>query len=203
MRDLPWIEHCCHRCALPLAENQILCGHCHQQQPSYDSVLALWRYEYPIDQVISRIKYKQDLACIRLATSQLSQAVGKHLLTSEAGIDVLVPVPSHWLRRIQRGIQQATLLCKILSDHINIPRLHALKKVRHTLTQQGLNRAQRRRNLDHSIVVSETVTDLRIALVDDVMTTGMTAEICSQQLLKAGAKSVQVFCLARTPAPHD
>lgn len=203
MRELPWLESCCQRCALPMDESADLCGNCQKSSPSYDSVLALWRYEFPIDQVISRIKYKQDLACIRLAASQFSLAVNKHIQMSDNPVDVLVPVPAHWQRKLNRGIQQAALLCKILADHSNTPRLHALKKHQATHTQQGLSRDQRQRNLADSFTADSRVAGLHIGLIDDVMTTGATAEICSQQLLQAGAKSVQVFCLARTPAPTD
>jgi ComF family protein len=121
-------------------------------------------------------------------------------------VDVLIPVPLHWRRQWQRGFNQAELLCRTL--HATCPELESctvapkwVKRQRSTAAQSGVSARQRVGNLQGAFTVSEPCDNLRIAIVDDVLTTGATAAAVADVLVDAGARYIEVWCLARTPAP--
>jgi ComF family protein len=107
----------------------------------------------------------------------------------------------HWRRRLQRGDNHAHYLAQIFSEQLGIPLLRGVKRQRYTQPQESLSKAQRRANLKRAFAVSSKLdlTGMRLAIVDDVMTTGATANALSQCLLNAGATQVHIWCLARTP----
>ena len=123
-------------------------------------------------------------------------------------IDLLVPVPLHWRRRWQRGFNQSELLARQLQRRqpaIAQCRLETrlLKRSRATAAQSGMPAEQRSDNLQGAFTARGSCDSLRIALVDDVLTTGATARAAAWTLLEAGAQSVELWCLARTPSPQD
>ena len=193
-QDLPWLKNRCLRCALPLT-TEGLCGSCLKQAPRFDRCLACWEYGFPIDGLISRFKYHGDLASGAL--------LGELALTSFKPdfIDGLLPVPMHWRRRLQRGYNQTELLATQWGAALNIPVLRPLKRVVATPTQQGLSAHARRRNLQgaFTLVKPKQVRGKRLVIVDDVLTTGATANSLAAILRRAGATEVSVWCLARTP----
>jgi len=111
--------------------------------------------------------------------------------------DGLVPVPLHWLRRWRRGFNQAEVLARAVGARHRLPVLAgALARVRPTPQQHGDLEA-RRRNVREAFAVRAVVTGRRLLLVDDVFTTGATADACAAALLRAGAAEVGVLTLAR------
>lgn len=110
--------------------------------------------------------------------------------------DIVVPVPMHWLKRWQRGYNQTQLLAQQFPQ----PVWPALKKVRSTHSQAGLNRQQRQHNLTGSFQVvpwlQAELIGKRVLLIDDVYSTGATTEACTTQLLRAGVASVQIAVVA-------
>ncbi|MFT6367027.1 MAG: ComF family protein [Halioglobus sp.] len=121
-------------------------------------------------------------------------------------IDLIVPVPLHWRRLWHRGFNQAELLARKI--HAIAPDLHntdidvkRVTRTRATESQSGLSATGRGDNLNGVFDSKKKCEGMHIAVVDDVMTTGSTAEALSKCLLKAGAKSVEIWCIARTPAP--
>lgn len=113
--------------------------------------------------------------------------------------DVIVPVPSHWRRRLWRGFDQAAVLARELSRLTGIPAAQALRRTRHTTVQAGLTRRQRRMNIRgcFQTVLREKIRGRRVLLIDDVFTTGATANAAAEALKAAGAAHVGVFTLAR------
>ena len=113
-----------------------------------------------------------------------------------------MPLSSKRLR--QRGYNQAALLAQWLSAALNIPRHeHWLLRTQDTDAQQVLDAKNRKRNVLQAFRLAPgvQVTGLHLALVDDVLTTGATAQSLARLLVKAGARRVDVYCLARTPKP--
>ena len=106
----------------------------------------------------------------------------------------------------QRGFNQSEMLARWLGTDLQLP-VHSdwLLRPREGAHQQELDAAARKRNLRQAFALSEraAVTGLHLALVDDVLTTGATAETLARLLLRAGARRVDVYCLARTPKPGD
>jgi len=148
------------------------------------------------------MKYQQDLSVTKLLCSLMAQHFTEQQPLQNSP-DVITAVPQHWRRQLSRGIHQADLLGREISRQSGIPFLNLSKKSRHTMTQQGLTRRQREHNLQGAFNVTAPVEGLRIALVDDVMTTGATAEELSRCFLSEGALAIDVYCLARTPSHTD
>jgi ComF family protein len=109
-----------------------------------------------------------------------------------------MPVPLHWRREWQRGYNQSLLIAQPLSKWLNIPLdSTSLQRLRHTPPQHELSGAKRRRNLKNAFHYSPALPYRKIALVDDVVTTGSTMNTISQLLHQHGVEEVQVWCLAR------
>jgi ComF family protein len=114
-------------------------------------------------------------------------------------VDMIVPVPLHWRRKLWRGFNQSELLARPLESRLRVPVVLAIRKCRHTETQASSTPAERRSNLTGAFVLAgpNIVEGKRVLLVDDVLTTGATVTICSALLRRGGAKSVTVLTLAR------
>lgn len=204
--ELPWLGDHCLVCALPLPGAGLTCGGCLQRPPSFDRVEAPWRYAFPVDSLITRFKHQAKWPLGRL----LGELLSRHLLHAfDEGLarpDLLLPVPLADRRQRRRGFNQAALLARWLGEHLQLPvQQHWLQRVIDTPAQQQLDAATRQRNLRRAFALSpdSRVAGLHLALVDDVLTTGATAERLARLLKKAGAARVDVYCLARTPKPGD
>jgi len=194
--ELPRIAEYCLRCALPLPTRG-LCGRCQIQPPPYSRCISPLVYGAPISRLIAHFKYSGKLAYGRLLSGELLRRLR---LEASLDADLLMPVPLHWRRRWARGFNQAEIIGDELSRALHLPlQTRWLTRVRPTPPQQSLSANERRKNLRSAFVLRASVLGLRIALIDDVVTTGATVSEISQLLLNAGARSVQAWCLARTP----
>lgn len=130
---------------------------------------------------------------------RLYRPLGKLLLEFDlTSFDTVLPVPLSHRGIRDRGFNQSLLLAKAISSRVKIPLISdRLIKIRETPPQIGLNAKERTANLKGAFRVDGKFTGFRLLLIDDVMTTGATANECSKQLLKAGAVDVTVLTLAR------
>jgi ComF family protein len=208
-REMPVNQYCCVRCAIPLpvtstaSTSAFNCGACQHTPPPFDHVIAPWLYDDYFAHLIHRWKYRREQRMTTLLAELWRQRV--ELPTD---INVLIPVPLHWRRRWQRGFNQSELLarrlladCPELSSCTLAPRL--VKRRRATASQLGMTAVQRVSNLHGAFTVCGPCDNLRIAIVDDVLTTGATAATMANALADAGASYIEIWCLARTPAPGD
>jgi ComF family protein len=197
--DLPWLDSTCRRCALPLLRDGGLCGHCLLNLPSFDGCRAAFLYASPVDRLIGQFKNQRRLSAGKLLTSLLLDALR---LSPSVMPDLIAPVPLHWRRQLRRGFNQAAFIAEQLARQLDIPLASVAERRYATPKQQLLNRKQRLQNLHNTFVVNTAlVADKHVVIVDDVVTTGATAEALSGQLKHAGARRVDVWALARTPAP--
>jgi len=120
-------------------------------------------------------------------------------LPRDQQFDIVVPMPLHWRRRWRRGFNQSSLLARLTARRCGIPMLHAVRRTRSTATQAGLTNARRRENVSGAFRVTKgpAVRGRRVLLIDDVMTTGATANACALALKRGGASSVTLLALAR------
>ncbi|PRA26102.1 ComF family protein [Pseudomonas poae] len=203
--ELPWLMEQCEVCALPLPMNGLICGPCLKQPPAFKHVIAPWSYSFPVDSLISRFKHQARWPFGQL----LARLLGRHLQhrydnTALPRPDCLLPVPMARKRLRERGYNQALMLAKWLSKDLAIAQdEHLLLRPHETVAQQALDAKTRKRNLLNAFTLAPDapVQDRHFALVDDVLTTGATAHSLARLLMNAGARRVDVYCLARTPKP--
>lgn len=189
---LPWLGPACTRCATPLPSAGV-CGRCQQQPPRYDAAIAALRYEPPVAQWVQQLKFQRALAHARL----MGELLARHLPPAPP-IDAIVPVPLHANRLRGRGFNQALEIARPLAAVFGIPlSIDALVRTRATAAQTELPRARRRANVRQAFAVRRELPGLRIAVVDDVMTTGSTLDGVAAALKRAGAKEVHAWVLAR------
>lgn len=182
-----------------------LCHACRLHPPPFSRTVVALPYDFPWDGVLSRFKFggAVDLAPV-LATS-LAQAVTLALdLAPGTRPHAVWPVPLSETRLRQRGYNQAWELARRVARHLDLPaQARGLVRTRSTLPQSELSRDERLRNVAGAFAVRPRGADLtgqRLALVDDVMTTGATLGAAAQALREAGALEVQLWVVARTPA---
>ena len=197
--DLPWLGPACVRCALPLASDGQLCGQCQQQPPAFDRVIAPFRYAPPLDYLVQRLKFHQDLAMGRLLGQLLTETLATQPGPRPA---VILPVPLHRRRLAERGFNQALEIGRPLRDALGIPLDPRLaQRVRPTETQSRLPARERQRNLRRAYALGAVPLPDHIAILDDVMTTGTTVNELARLLKGAGVARVEVWVVARTVAP--
>lgn len=189
----------CPRCGGHLAADSPAgcCRRCRSQPPPFASVTFLAGYEYELREAVLAIK----TAChepLAVALAELLwQVRGKELTQLEA--DVVVPVPMHWARRLERGANAPDVLAERLARRLGLPLCPLLARRRHTVPQASLPGAARLTNLRRAFGLrsSYQCRGARVLLVDDVLTTGTTCGEAAGVLLRQGAASVHVAVLAR------
>ncbi|WP_213940241.1 ComF family protein [Pseudomonas sp. dw_612] len=204
--ELPWLGDHCQTCALPLPASGLTCGQCLQQPPAFERVAAPWTYSFPLDTLITRFKHNAKWPFGRLLGELLAQFLQHRFDEDLERPDALVPVPLATKRLRQRGFNQAAMLARWLSENLDIPCNETLLlRIQDTSAQQQLKAEARKRNLRNAFALAPgaSVSGLHLALIDDVLTTGATAQTLARLLMNAGAARVDVYCLARTPKPGD
>jgi ComF family protein len=195
----------CERLGIPFAYDPgpgILSLEAIADPPAYARARAAVRYEDVSRTLVHAFKYGDRLDLAPTLARWTAQA-GHELLD---GADALVPVPLYWRRLWARRFNQAAILAENISRMSAVPVLHdVLKRVRPTDQQVGLTRAERAANVQGAFRVSAegkaAIRGKRLVLVDDVLTSGATADTCARTLLRGGARTVEVLVFARVVAP--
>ena len=172
------------------------CSHCLQMPPRpWNHAMSVMQMRDSAEKVIYALKFGGAVAMAR----PLAELAAPLLDNPDFASDMIVPVPLHWYRQLQRTYNQSALLAIMLSKKLNIPYKTPLKRIRHTVRQATLSREERLKNLKDAFAVPcpATVAGKKILLTDDVLTTGSTLHACAQTLLSAGAAEVNVFTVAR------
>lgn len=202
--------HCiyCGKAFNSQATDSHACGACIQQPPRCAHARAFAMYDGAIMALIHALKYNHRI--------QLAAPLGRLLFWTFMqyreiqAVDAVVPIPLHASRLKQRGFNQALLLvrewpCLMRAVRENgTPQAsidpHVLARKRKTISQTGLGRDQRSKNVKNAFqaIRPHRIEGKRLLLVDDVYTTGATAEECAGTLITHGAASVSVLTLART-----
>ena len=198
-RDLP--HHTmpqCPQCAIPTPAGQV-CGICLNHPPAYDRSVAAFSYCFPVAQLIPELKYHSRLAIAHVLGQNLAHAVA-----ARPRPDLLIPMPLHPARIRQRGFNHATEIGRVVAGTLDVPLdIESCKRVRDTPPQVALAYDQRRRNVRGAFVCEGDVSGKRLALIDDVMTTGTSLDELAKTLKKAGAREVEIWVVARTLRAGD
>lgn len=203
LADLPWLGPSCWRCAAPLPV-RALCPDCQHRPPAYQRTLCPLRYASPASELVQQLKFQGKLAPAATLGHILADYVLGRCDTLPAYI---VPVPLHPSRLRARGFNQALEIARSVARVLEIPVYpRALRRVRNTAAQSTLDRGKRRGNVLGAFTTARALPDgplagpLRIALVDDVMTTGFTASEAARALRRARVETVEVWCCLRAPS---
>ncbi len=179
----------------------VLCAHCLQHPPEYDSAWAPLRYERPLDWLVTGLKFHQ-----RLSTARLLGELAAGLLAPvyarqpQQQPQLLIPVPLHASRLKSRGYNQALELARPLARALKLALdPFACSRTRATAAQSDLDAQHRAANVRGAFACQRDLAGLRVAVVDDVVTTGHTVNELTRVLKRAGAARVEVWSVARAP----
>lgn len=189
----PLPTRACPRCGHP-AQEAALCPECRAGPSHLDAIVATAVFTHPIRDAIHALKYENVAALAGPLGTRMADFWRARQLTA----DLIVPVPLHRGRLAERGYNQAALLARVLGQEVGVSLdERVLVRQRATAHQVGLGRTERQVNVAGAFVCRGDVTSKRVALIDDVCTTGSTLEACAEALRAAHAASVWAFTLAR------
>ncbi|MCE2027414.1 ComF family protein [Sessilibacter corallicola] len=194
---LPWNQHYCQHCAHPTASPVARCGNCLDSQNHYRRCVCPLIYDYPVDHLITRYKNNQH----RL--QGLLETVIQQGLTAfeHRDWDGVLAVPMHPKNQWRRGFNQSHVLASFVARTLHIPLIEGFQQSQLLSSQKALSRKQRQSNLKNAFQMTQSLHGKTLLLIDDVVTTGSTIEAASRTLQSAGAHSIDVLALARTPNP--
>lgn len=195
--DLPRLQReLCPKCALASPAGAV-CGRCLARPPAFDATQAALAYRFPADVLIQALKFRSELALAGFFGGLLAQRAA-----SEERVDVVVPVPLFPRRLKERGFNQAMEIARHVA-RVTGARLDPLacERIVDTPAQSDLPMDARERNVRGAFRCRSFLGE-RVAVVDDVMTTGSTLDEIARTLKRAGAARVVNWVLARTPPPN-
>ena len=190
--DLPQLAHTvCPICADQTTHGE-RCGACLRETPHFERTIALFRYDFPADRLVHALKYGHQLAVAAWSAQRLSERI------NPSDFDRIIPLPLHPERLRERGFNQSAEIAKAFQFWPKIPvdRGNVLR-TRATPPQADLPHKARHKNVRGAFECRADFTGQRLLLIDDVMTTGATANECARVLKLHGAKSVTVAVIAR------
>jgi ComF family protein len=200
--DQPLCEHChaglprltcshCPQCAMPTLHGEI-CGACIADPPAFTTVSAAFVYAWPLTTLIQQFKYAGNLALTRM----LADAIRAPGL---AAVDIIIPMPLAPARLRQRGFNQALELARHVGAALRTRiDARAIRRVRDSAPQAMLPWRERAKNIRGAFVYGADLSGMRVAVVDDVLTTGATLNELARTLRRAGATEVHGWMAART-----
>jgi len=195
--DIERVGAVCERCALRLDASAVDCPACRHADFAFDRSVACFDYRFPLDRLVQRFKYGADLALGGWLARALADRVER-----EPRMDLLVVPPLSAARLRERGFNQALEIARVVARRlaVRIAR-EAIVRTRETQAQAGLGRAARRANVRDAFACTLALDGARVAIVDDVLTTGATMDAIAKALKSAGASHVAAWTLARAPDP--
>lgn len=207
-RDGLWCDACdatlpyldtphCPRCALPTFQGEV-CGHCLTHPPLFIRTCAVFGYAFPLDKLIQAMKYGEQLALTQVFAEKLAQEIDRNRLP-----DYVIPMPLHPAKLRERGFNQSLLVASQVARRLGLRLLaDGCQRVRDTPPQSGLPWKERKKNVRNAFRCDMDLIGKRVALVDDVLTTGASLNALAEAVQKRGAGEISAWVVART-LPHD
>lgn len=187
--------HCCDICGAPMQYKlDCVCKNCTIKRPIFDKAISIFEYTEFSKFPILRLKNNDATYLVDIFARLITRSL-KSIVT---GNEIIIPIPLHRKKLMKRRYNQSALLAKKIAKLLNMKyRPLLLEKITNTLPQEGLNRDARLRNVVGSFNIHKRIDNVSIILIDDVMTTGATADECSKILKQNGAKRVTVATIAK------
>lgn len=193
--DLPASRGGCAVCADPGVGTDTICARCHAHRPAFDHAFAPYRYEFPLVELVHRLKYGGQIALGRILGTLLGRRMAER---GPPGVEALVPVPLHAAREARRGYNQAGEIARFAGGILALPVLDRIAlRTRATEEQAALPASVRRVNVSGAFDALAGCVPSSVAIVDDVLTTGSTADALAAALKRAGCRRVEAWAVAR------
>lgn len=193
---LPYInEPYCMKCGKPLSdETEEYCYDCKKGEHFFESGRSLWVHKMPVSKAIYGFKY-HDLRCYG---EVFGREMGKELedFIVHTNAQVIVPIPLHRKRYLDRGYNQAKVLAMAIGKRMGIPVEELLIRRKDTDPQKVLNDVERRKNIKGAFAAKRPISYERVLLIDDIYTTGSTLDEAAKVLKKAGVRSVYFLTIS-------
>lgn len=191
----------CAKCSEPFSgaiTQTFSCANCEHRTLHFDSAVAAYRSRGLVRKLVHEFKYGHQRHLRHPLGEWLLETMSDSRLRARP-FDLIVPVPLHPARERERGFNQAALLAEILARQVAVPLGAALERIRYTTTQTAYDRTERMENLHNAFRLRKNmnVRQLRVLLIDDVLTTGSTLSECARILKESGAISVHAATAAR------
>ncbi len=204
LNSLPFIKTYCERCGTPMpVEREGVCAFCNAN--NYDFVMARSIFEYTGDVVTTIHNYKyhnQKFLC-----EPLGEFLSDYLARWDISPEVVCAVPLHEAREKSRGYNQAKLLAEVVARNFNLPYVEAVKKIKDNPSQTALTIKERQANVKDVYAINKDfkkdIENKTILLIDDIYTTGATANEISKILKSAKAKAIYVLTVAHAIGNQD
>ena len=196
-RELPTLPNACVICGASAIPRTRLCPSCTIRRPPVDRTVCALAYASPVDYLVGRLKFHRDLRVVPVLAGLLVRAAAPGTGTRA---DWLAPVPITAARLRKRGFNQALEIAREVSSGTGVRITRAVHRRRGADTPQSLLRdtSARRANVAGAFLARASIQG-KVAIVDDVVTTGATVNELARCLKSAGASRVEVWAVARTP----
>jgi len=193
--DLPLNAGACPGCAMPRPDPGTPCVNCRSRVPAFDAAFVPYRYEFPLVELIHRLKYGRQVAIARILGTVLAHRLCER---GRPAVDAIVPVPLHAAREARRGYNQAGEIARFAGEITGLPVLDRVAlRLRATEEQAALPASVRRVNVSGAFEALAGCVPAAVAIVDDVMTTGATADALAQALKRSGCRRVEAWAVSR------
>jgi len=191
------MEDQCYCCAKPFpihSSTPRLCGKCQKNSPAFDKTYSPFIHQGAMRYLINQLKFNGAYKNSRLLGLLLANYLGKNAELP----DLIIPVPLHSNRYKQRGFNQTHEIAKTIAKELNLAiDISCCQRIKNTPHQISLTAKQRRKNIKNAFQVTKLPKVNHIAILDDVMTTGATANELARLLKSAGINRVDVWLCAR------
>lgn len=190
----------CPQCALASDGGQT-CGQCLRENPYFDRTTAAYRYAFPLDRLVQSVKFNANFALIDMLADELVAQIRQ----SEQRLpDCIMAMPLGKKRLAERGFNQAALLAGAVGQRLGVKvDVTGLQRSRETKPQSGLKWKARSKNVKDAFQCNAPAAGKRVALLDDVMTTGATLNEAAKTLKQHGAAEVSAWVIARADLRAD
>ena len=191
----------CRKCGHPwgpFAAVERRCPNCRNRRLHFERAVSVGRYKSSLKNLICGLKFGREPVFAVPLGFLMREALRRHDL--ERAVEMLIPVPLHQRKQVERGFNQSELLAAQIGQRMGLPVcVENLQRIRPTLSQTHFSRRQREDNVRSAFVVRrpQEILHRSVLLVDDVMTTGATTSECARTLYAAGAQRVIVLTAAR------
>ena len=199
LQSLPRLGPACPTCALPTPGGEV-CGRCLAHPPPFAATLAAFVYAFPVDRLMHAFKYRGRLALAEWAAGAILAERWRHRPASPP--DRLVALPLSCERQRERGYNQAYEIARAVARQLRAPLIrHGVRRDRASPPQTALPWSQRAKNVRGAFACELDLTDMTVAVIDDVMTTGASLAELAKTLKAADATRVENWVVARTLPP--